>query len=315
MITTMAESGAIEEQTEFFILNSQKVPKLPSEESCWPLPGLVESSSRQLENDFPDRVEEQNPLFKRKSRSNSSWPPVNWRTAPGFDSVSGHGMRKPRVKNTEVNEGNLTENNLEQTGTSAMDMSGEVNLEVDPSEIPPGMVVVDAEMAESGSNVSNYLITTGLNIESDSASLAGPERISIPSNRSDGDQAFAKQALLTGRLGELVAFKYFVGKDGPEFVNWVNKTHETGLPYDIILGGNDEDSREYIEVKSTISVRKNWFLISMREWQFAVERGESFSIAHVVIAENNMAKVTIYKNPARLCQLGNLRLALVVPKQ
>ena len=33
MITTMAESGSTEEQTEFFILNSQKMPRLSNEES------------------------------------------------------------------------------------------------------------------------------------------------------------------------------------------------------------------------------------------------------------------------------------------
>ena len=35
MLTTMAESGSNEDQTEFFILNSQKVPKLPDGESVW----------------------------------------------------------------------------------------------------------------------------------------------------------------------------------------------------------------------------------------------------------------------------------------
>ncbi|KAF3648722.1 hypothetical protein FXO37_19301 [Capsicum annuum] len=37
MITTMAESGSTEEQTEFFIMNSQKMPKLPADESVWSL--------------------------------------------------------------------------------------------------------------------------------------------------------------------------------------------------------------------------------------------------------------------------------------
>ncbi|KAJ8530756.1 hypothetical protein K7X08_023637 [Anisodus acutangulus] len=37
MITTMAKSGSTEEQIEFFILNSQKMPKLPVGESVWSL--------------------------------------------------------------------------------------------------------------------------------------------------------------------------------------------------------------------------------------------------------------------------------------
>ena len=40
MITTMAESGSTEEQTEFFILNSQKMPKRSIEESVWSLPSI-----------------------------------------------------------------------------------------------------------------------------------------------------------------------------------------------------------------------------------------------------------------------------------
>ena len=40
MITTMAEAGSSEEQTEFFILNSQKVPKLPEGETIWSLSSL-----------------------------------------------------------------------------------------------------------------------------------------------------------------------------------------------------------------------------------------------------------------------------------
>ncbi|XP_059306583.1 protein NO VEIN-like [Lycium ferocissimum] len=55
-----------------------------------------------------------------------------------------------------------------------------------------------------------------------------------------------QQALLTGRLGESVAFKYFVGKLGEPFVKWVNETYETGLPYDLLVAGN-----EYVEVKAT----------------------------------------------------------------
>ncbi|KAF3634256.1 hypothetical protein FXO37_26579 [Capsicum annuum] len=110
-----------------------------------------------------------------------------------------------------------------------------------------------------------------------------------------------QQALSTGRLGESAAYNYFVGIFGEHFVKWVNETNDTGLPY------------EYIEVKATRSVTKDWFHITLREWQFALEKGELFSIAHVVLSPHNAAKVTLYRNPARLCCLGKLQLALIVP--
>ncbi|KAK6122876.1 hypothetical protein DH2020_043402 [Rehmannia glutinosa] len=194
---------------------------------------------------------------------------------------------------------------------SPTEIDSEINIEVDPTAIVQGTVSLEAEISESQS-VSTNLVSSSTNLVVDSADLV--KKNFVMSNCGERDKVSAQQALLTGRLGELVAYKYFVGKAGEVFVNWVNETNESGLPYDIVLGG-DENSREYVEVKATKSARKNWFLISMREWQFAVEKGESFSIAHVVLADNNMAKVTIYKNPARLCQLGNIKLAVVVPKE
>ncbi|KAI3459682.1 hypothetical protein Pfo_016345 [Paulownia fortunei] len=319
MITTMAESGATEEQTEFFILNSQKVPKLPAEESSWSLPSIsssMENNATLLENCLSQKVEEQNSsVFKRRPGINSNWPPVDWKTAPGFNCVRAFGLKKPGASCLQIREGIFAEKNLEQSDISPTEISSEINIEVDPTAITQGAVLLEGEISESQSNVSSNLVASSMNLVVDSVDLVVPDTKNfVPSNCTERDQVSAQQALLTGRLGELVAFKYFVGKVGKLFVKWVNETNETGLPYDIVLGG-DENSREYIEVKATKSVRKNWFLISMREWQFAVEKGESFSIAHVVLADNNMARVTIYKNPARLCQLGNLKLAVVVPKQ
>ncbi|KAL0322660.1 UNVERIFIED_CONTAM: protein NO VEIN [Sesamum angustifolium] len=314
MITTMAESGATEDQIEFFILNSQKVPQLPAEESNWSLQSFsasMENDGTQLENGLAVKVEEQNSaMFKKRSGTNSNWPPVDWKTAPGFNSVGAFGSRKSGGSNT-------AEKILGQTDISTIEINGEFNIEVDPSAITQGVVSVEEEISQSQSNLSRNLVASSMNVVLDSVDFVAPDsKIVVPSNCSDRDEDFAQQALLTGRLGELVAFKYFQGKVGEVFVKWVNEINETGLPYDITLGG-DEDSREYIEVKATKSARKNWFLISMREWQFAVEKGESFSVAHVVLADNNMARITIYKNPARLCQLGNLNLftLLVMPKK
>ncbi|XP_017226417.1 protein NO VEIN [Daucus carota subsp. sativus] len=120
--------------------------------------------------------------------------------------------------------------------------------------------------------------------------------------------------VLTGRIGELVAFRYFLGKFGGTCVKWVNETFESGFPYDIAVG-NEEMGREYIEVKATKSDRKDWFNLTAKEWQFAVEKGECYSIARVTLQSNDMAKITIYKNPVRLCQLGQLQLAMLIPRQ
>ncbi|KAL6970996.1 hypothetical protein U1Q18_030678, partial [Sarracenia purpurea var. burkii] len=124
-----------------------------------------------------------------------------------------------------------------------------------------------------------------------------------------------QQALLTGRLGELLAFNYFATNSGKANVMWVNQDNETGLPYDIVIENVEEKSKEYIEVKTTKSSRKDWFLITVREWQFAVEKGELFSIACVCLSGNNMARITVFKNPARLCHQKRLRLAVVIPRQ
>jgi hypothetical protein len=93
-------------------------------------------------------------------------------------------------------------------------------------------------------------------------------------------------------------------------VKWVNQDNETGLPYDMVIEVGS--SKEYIEVKATRSAMKNWFEISSREWHFAVEKGECFSILHVLLG-NNKARVSTFRNPARQCQSGKLRLVVLMP--
>ncbi|KAG6422998.1 hypothetical protein SASPL_113381 [Salvia splendens] len=197
MIKTMAESGATEEQIESFIMNIQKVPKLPDEEeSIWSL----QSASSLVENYAA---------------------PI----ASGSGKVEGLSNLQSKCKPNEF--------------------------KVDVNSTAPGAVLVGVEVPELQPNLLSNLEASNLN------------------------------ALLTGRLGEHVAFKYFMeGEIGDRSVKCVNETNETGLPYDILLEG-DHNTTEYIEVKATRYGSKNWFLISIREWQFAIEKGESFSIAHV----------------------------------
>ncbi|KZV48452.1 hypothetical protein F511_18258 [Dorcoceras hygrometricum] len=318
MVTTMAESGADEEQTEFFILNSQKVPTLPVDEACWSLQTDIyslESNSKLLENCLPLKVEQNCSMFKGKPLTNSSWPPVHWKTAPGFKSCGAFGTNKPVLRIPQITGINVAEENREQVVTTRTEISHGFNTEHDSIVMTPGAISPSADGLESQSNPSSNLFTSGTNATLGPMDFGAPEvmHFSQP-NSYGGDKLFGKQeALLTGRLGELTAFKYFERNLGNVSVTWVNEANETGLPYDIII--SDEDNKEYVEVKATKATRKNWFLISMREWQFAIENGEAFSIAHVILSDTDMAKVTIYKNPAKLCQLGNIKLAVVVPKK
>ncbi|XP_050372238.1 protein NO VEIN-LIKE [Argentina anserina] len=114
----------------------------------------------------------------------------------------------------------------------------------------------------------------------------------------------AIQAKETGRLGEIAAFKYFVEKAGRSAVKWVNEHSETRLPYDIVVGEN-EDSKEFIEVKATRNPTKDWFEMSVRQLQFAVEQGEAFKIAHVILSDNNAATVRVYSNLEKLLMKHN----------
>ncbi|XP_071713992.1 protein NO VEIN-like [Rutidosis leptorrhynchoides] len=118
------------------------------------------------------------------------------------------------------------------------------------------------------------------------------------------------QNMITGRIGESEAFKYFSAEFGEKRVTWVNEVKETGYPYDILVEGKDNNEKEYIEVKSTSKANKDWFNISLNEWLFAVEKGESFSIARVVLSDKKPAKITTFKDPAKLCRSKQLYLAI-----
>ncbi|KAJ9555637.1 hypothetical protein OSB04_010251 [Centaurea solstitialis] len=233
MLTTMAESGSTEDQMEFFIMNSQKLPKLPSEESQCLSNACIILQEDDVSVDQSDYGIDTDVGFK------------------------GHSANEKNIVSSDTN-----------AGTSA---------------------------------VNRY---NGSSYASSSNSI---ERDYLPWG------TITPQQVITGRTGEHVAFKYFSNKIGENFVRWVNEVKESGLPYDIVVEGKDK-SKEYIEVKATSNARKDWFVISVREWQFAVEKGESFSIARIVLADGKSAQITTYKNPARLCQSGHLQLAILSSK-
>ncbi|XWS13397.1 hypothetical protein CRYUN_Cryun36dG0033900 [Craigia yunnanensis] len=111
MVTTMAKSGSNEEQSEFFILNSQKVPKLPDEEPVWTISSAPHEAQN---NEFPETSsattaenEQSTTKSQKKTGIYSNWPPVDWKTAPGLSNrqapISQHneGSEKHTYNGTE----------------------------------------------------------------------------------------------------------------------------------------------------------------------------------------------------------------------
>ncbi|KAK9138344.1 hypothetical protein Sjap_008938 [Stephania japonica] len=331
MITTMGESRYTEEQIEQFVVNNQKVPKLPDNEPFW----LVSSiSSVQPENGIPQPTcalsssDDQNPLkFKRKPVNiTPSWPPADWKMAPDFSFARENQFRtrpwvpqpSDNLQGGEISDAIISNNDQDLPFAIEVDWVTQEDLTAnneallamhnfrgqDGSSLPGSRDPVYGMVSDSSEMLRN---------QGDMVSI--PDYLDISQTDERHQLSFgtpnAYQAALTGRLGELVAFQYFTNKVCNANVTWVNKEVETGLPYDIIIGEDDE-SKEYIEVKATKSMRKDWFTISNREWQFAIEKGDSFSIAHVVLLGQNNAKVTVFKNPLRLCQQGIFHLAVLM---
>ncbi|KAK4855097.1 hypothetical protein QYF36_003958 [Acer negundo] len=254
MITTMLESGSAEEQMEFFILNSQKVLKLPVEESIWSLPPSLMENDESIQTSLAFSYAGEN-CFKTQAAV----------------------AHPSRMLNSDDDEDFDTKTNaIDATFPIGNELA--MNIVLDPADKGP-------EVGASKFNIRDRL------------NYGTPNVV---------------QALQTGKDGELAAFKHFTGLFGKKAVKWVNEINETGLPFDIVIE-ETESEREYIEVKATKSARKDWFNVTVREWQFAVEKGETFSVARVILSDSD-AKVTVYKNPVKLCQQGKLQLVVMMPR-
>nr|XP_011462802.1 PREDICTED: uncharacterized protein LOC101296952 isoform X3 [Fragaria vesca subsp. vesca] len=301
MITTMAESGSTEEQIDFFIINSQKVPKLPDGESVWSL--------SHAHND--------------RSPQPSDWPFVGWRTplSLGYANLiqaQAQFAQPTSVSQIEMdNDSEYRVRQIVESSPISVDIKWTMDEDTATTSAPLGLpnsndLQVDYDDGGNGTDMDtefdpinpDFVVDPRVSGSSDGSKMDHP-RYGVSSGRD---------AMLTGRLGEVVAYRYLIAKAGKSAVRWVNERIETGLPYDIVVGAK-EDRLEFIEVKATQNQRKDWFRISMREWQFAAEKGEAFSILHVLLLGNNAARVSVYKNPVRLCQLGKLELHLMMPKQ
>ncbi|KAG7028754.1 hypothetical protein SDJN02_09935, partial [Cucurbita argyrosperma subsp. argyrosperma] len=314
MITTMAESGSTKEQTEFFILNSQKVTKLPEEEPLWSLSSvtsLVETHNLPQTCLNPTLLNDHGSSSKSKKNA-GNWPPVDWKTAPGFSYARENGFKTQpasSLPNCNLYIENMYEGIEKQTENLAP-----ISTDTDWTYDGDSSAVSVASIVYGSSDNVGELVNHGdanpeaIGSQPDSSGFSWKNQLRTGTPNP-------VQAMATGRLGEQVAFKYFTEKFSNTVVEWVNEDSETGFPFDIIIGDDDDDNRQYIEVKSTRSTKKDWFDISVREWQFAVEKGESFSIAHVLLLANNVARVLVFKNPVKLCQSSKLQLALLMPKQ
>ncbi|XP_031403779.1 protein NO VEIN isoform X1 [Punica granatum] len=318
MIMTMAESGSPKSLVEKFVLDTQKVSELPAEEPVWsieiPRTPLPKGPDESLPSASASTAESEQTAVKSNKRK-ASWPPIDWKTAPDFKYARQNGLRSRAASSGEV---------LHQ---ESKDEDSEVIIAEVENAIPDDINVTLKVMADSESPAAEWIplesniLEDELAVDSNHAS-DGPGPSSGPGslkfyhrdqlNTGAPDPA---QAILTGRLGELAAYKYFSESFGSQRkVNWVNEVSETGLPYDILIGDH-QYNREYIEVKATTSSRKDWFKITLREWQFAIEMGDLFSVAHVVLKDKKAARVSVFRNPLKLCQQGKLQLVLLMPKE
>ncbi|MCO5609949.1 hypothetical protein L7F22_064184 [Adiantum nelumboides] len=118
---------------------------------------------------------------------------------------------------------------------------------------------------------------------------------------------------LTGRLGEAVVYNHLLEKHGPEQVTWMNADVESGLPYDIVLKG-DDGQQKLMEVKTTWSEDKDWFEMSPHEWELACRLGDRFVIVRVFLAGGSSARFLWLPDPPQLCQQRLIKLALVLPR-
>ncbi|EXC16976.1 hypothetical protein L484_021633 [Morus notabilis] len=336
MITTMAESGSSEGQTEFFILNSQKIPKLPDGESVWSLASMssLADNDEKTQTKFASGAAHEQSTAKHNhfkqmhgtssgAATTSNWPPVDWKTAPGFDYARANGFKmQPPIAQPCFSSHYIKEDDyltIDEADIAApLSIDNDWSIE-DDSGASTALVLPDSSNLEeqrvNACDETNLEVTREVDhVGSDSA----PELPKLGASRFHKKDQIRigipnEQGILTGRLGELLAFKYFIGKAGKDAVEWVNGDNETGLPYDIVV--KNKNGKEFIEVKSTVSPRKNWLMITPREWHFAVDRGDAFSIAHVVLLKNKVARVSVFKNPVKLLQQRKLQLVIVMPTE
>lgn len=144
--------------------------------------------------------------------------------------------------------------------------------------------------------------------------LGGNSETVLPSSLLDED----KQQV--GRLGEQLIYQYLLKKYArtDAKVVWVNKEAETGKPYDLVITKSVEKSNtvvEYVEVKTSFSMDKLPFEMSIQELMFAEKHGPAYAIYRLIgVAAGAQPKLLEIWDPALGILAGQLNL-VVVPLQ
>lgn len=132
-----------------------------------------------------------------------------------------------------------------------------------------------------------------------------------------GNTMTLEERAAVGRWGEEYVYNQLVDahRDNPELrVTWVNKDDESGLPYDVtVTSASTGAVVEYVEVKSTRTMEKALFEISMNELDQAAVHGSTYSIYRVFNAgDPAQCRVIRMKNPVSLVRQKKIQLALVM---
>ncbi|POM78787.1 LOW QUALITY PROTEIN: Phosphoserine aminotransferase [Phytophthora palmivora] len=161
-------------------------------------------------------------------------------------------------------------------------------------------------------------------VQSISGSAGGaPYHPPLPMSSGPGMQTLSLSNTMTkeereaiGRWGEEYVFNQLKQQhaetESNMTVEWVNEKEESGLPYDLTLSSSGKVV-EYIEVKSTRTMEKGVFEISMNELDQAAIHGSTYSIYRVFNAGNPaLCRVIRMKNPVSLVRQRKIQLALVM---
>ncbi|XP_071709106.1 protein NO VEIN-like [Rutidosis leptorrhynchoides] len=326
LLTTM--TGSTKEQLEVFIANSQKLPNLPSDEPQW---SFESTSSPQQDSNWPPVDWRTPPRFEYGSKTKLT-ETIDDILALLMDSLT---LKDDVVEDSgiyrDTNGGFNGVKDRSESESIALKIDLTLNDEYDSVCMTNGVKdrSIAASTLPSSPKPSNTCTQTRPDVTEPLVVIDGDwtieekpvitrpsvileEKEARPNGKLDNGKKIVPQNVLTGSTGEQKAFEYFCVKFADKRVRWVNEVKESGLPYDIVVEDKEDNKEvEYIEVKSTVKAKKEWFGISVNEWQFAVEKGESYSIACVVLSDEKKkksAQITVHRDLIKQCRSGNLRL-------
>ncbi|ETK79908.1 hypothetical protein F441_14516 [Phytophthora nicotianae CJ01A1] len=208
--------------------------------------------------------------------------------------------------------------------------------EIDTEEAPAKKVYTQPQQNYQGPQDLSYPPLPPSNYGHGNYDMQRPAYPPVPVNRgveqapyypplppSSGMQSMSLSNTMTkeereaiGRWGEEYVFNQLkqqhADSESRRTVEWVNEKEESGLPYDLTLSSAGKVV-EYIEVKSTRTMEKGVFEISMNELDQAAIHGSTYSIYRVFNAGNPaLCRVIRMKNPVSLVRQRKIQLALVM---